>query len=100
MKVLLNKRSEKVAELVLNRPERKNAIDFDVIEQLQHHLRTLQNEKDITALIIRGNGDTFCAGGDLQSFHELRTKEEALTMLKPMCEVLKQIATLPILTIS
>lgn len=100
MKVICNRRSEGVVELVLNRPEQKNAIDFDVINQLQAHLQKIQEDQSISALILRGHGDAFCSGGDLNTFHNLLVKEEALTMLKPMSDVLRTIATLPKMTIS
>lgn len=100
MKVVLERSSKNVAQLIINRPERKNAVDFDVIEEFQQHLNVLKNDDDLSILIIRGKGDTFCSGGDLHSFHQLITKEEALTMLKPMSQVLKTIVSLPMITIS
>lgn len=100
MKLIFEKRSDRVGELVINRPHRKNAIDFDVIHAFQHYLQKVKEDENLIALIIRGNGDTFCSGGDLNDFHQLLTKEEALTMLKPMSQVLKDIVSLPIITIS
>ena len=100
MKVIYNQRSEGVVELVLNRPEQKNAIDFDVIAQFQEHLEKVKEDESISVLILRGEGDAFCSGGDLHIFHNLMTKEESLTMLKPMSDVLRTIATLPQITIS
>ncbi|MCD8509666.1 MAG: enoyl-CoA hydratase/isomerase family protein [Bacillus sp. (in: Bacteria)] len=100
MKVIYQRRSDHVAEIIFNRPERKNAVDFDLMEQFRSALIKLQEDETITVLIIRGEGDAFCGGGDLGSFHQLKTKEEALTMLQPMCEVLKILATFPVVTVA
>ncbi|MFA9557348.1 enoyl-CoA hydratase/isomerase family protein [Evansella sp. AB-rgal1] len=100
MKVICQKRSAHVTEIILNRPEKRNAVDFDVIKQLTDCLQRLKTDKTISVLVIRGAGESFCSGGDLHSFHSLQTKEDALTMLSPMCEVLKLIATFPAITVS
>ncbi|MDQ0253832.1 enoyl-CoA hydratase/carnithine racemase [Evansella vedderi] len=100
MKVICRKQSEHVAEIILNRPERRNAVDFDVINDLKMHLQELRQDRNLSVLIIRGEGDVFCSGGDLQSFHSLLTREDALTMLRPMGEVLKEIVTFPAITVA
>lgn len=100
MKVIYQKHSNHVTEIILNRPQRKNAIDFDVVEQLTELLPKLKEDKDLKVVIFRGEGDAFCAGGDLDNFHQLITKEEAKTMLVPMCNVLKELATLPVITVA
>ncbi|UTR10984.1 enoyl-CoA hydratase/isomerase family protein [Evansella sp. LMS18] len=98
MKVIARKRSETTAEIVLNRPEKKNAVDFEVIESLSRHLEEFKHDEKLKVLLIRGAGDAFCGGGDLGSFHSLYSEEEALSMLRPMSEVLKKIASFPVIT--
>lgn len=100
MKVIQKQHSNHITEIIINRPERKNAIDFQVMEQLDTLLTDLAKDKQIKVLIIRGEGDTFCSGGDLESFHSLITKEEAKTMLVPMCQVLKKIVSFPAITVA
>ena len=51
-----------VAELVLDRPERRNAFDVALLEALREHLRTLG---DCRAVLLTGAGEAFCAGADL-----------------------------------
>ncbi|UCZ51839.1 enoyl-CoA hydratase/isomerase family protein [Bacillus shivajii] len=100
MKVCKQYINEHVAEIVLNRPKQKNAVDFDVIEQLDEHITMLANDENITVLILRGEGGAFCSGGDLRAFHQLMTKEDAKTMLQPMNDVLKKIVSFPGVTVS
>ncbi len=49
----------------LNRPERKNAYDPKMCAEIVAAIKEAQNS-DITALVITGSGDSFCAGGFLK----------------------------------
>jgi enoyl-CoA hydratase/carnithine racemase len=52
-----------IGVVTLNRPAKRNAINDDLIQSLNHIFVTLS--QDIKAVVIRGNGDCFCAGLDL-----------------------------------
>jgi len=54
-----------VATIWLNRPERLNAIDTDVIQALVDQLEQLAEDPETRAVILTGRGRGFCAGGDL-----------------------------------
>jgi 2-(1,2-epoxy-1,2-dihydrophenyl)acetyl-CoA isomerase len=56
-----------VGTLTLNRPARKNAIDAIMREELRALVLTLSHRRDLRALIISGEGDSFCAGGDISA---------------------------------
>jgi 2-(1,2-epoxy-1,2-dihydrophenyl)acetyl-CoA isomerase len=51
--------------LRLNRPERKNALDGELIRTLTAGLRAAAADDEVWALAITGNGDAFCSGLDL-----------------------------------
>jgi 2-(1,2-epoxy-1,2-dihydrophenyl)acetyl-CoA isomerase len=51
--------------LRLNRPERKNALDGELIAALVTGLREAAADEDVWAIAITGNGDAFCSGLDL-----------------------------------
>src|SRR5215470_320805 len=53
-----------VAEIVLNRPDKLNALTLDMIEQLHASLQTAETQQ-VRALILRGEGRGFSAGRDL-----------------------------------
>jgi enoyl-CoA hydratase/carnithine racemase len=57
------------AELVLNRPERRNALDIPTVEQLNAGLSKLHGSTDARVLLLRGEGPAFCAGLDLKAVH-------------------------------
>ena len=55
----------RVATLTLNRPERRNAINPELIADLREGLQTAQNDDGIHAIRLRGAGKGFCAGYDI-----------------------------------
>jgi len=55
-----------VATIRLDRPERLNALTFEVYRELRDAFRTLDHEPGVRAVIITGTGRAFCTGGDVQ----------------------------------
>ncbi|WP_458414000.1 enoyl-CoA hydratase/isomerase family protein [Schinkia sp. CFF1] len=100
-KVLIERNENGVVWLTINRPEKRNAIDFDVMDGFKEIIEEVANNKKDKVLVITGAGSrAFCSGGDLSVFHNLRTKEEAYTMLSKMGEILYSLVTLPKPTIA
>ncbi|MFN2526824.1 MAG: enoyl-CoA hydratase/isomerase family protein [Actinomycetota bacterium] len=55
-----------VAHLTINRPNRRNAIDLDVVRGLGEALAQAEADEDVRAVVLSGAGDrAFCAGADL-----------------------------------
>lgn len=54
-----------VALITLNRPERRNSINRNLLVGLYNSLDEVSNNKDIKAAVITGNGKSFCSGIDL-----------------------------------
>jgi enoyl-CoA hydratase/carnithine racemase len=61
-----------ILTLTLNRPERRNALDAAMRDGLAAVLEEAAQTEGIRAVIITGAGGSFCAGGDLGSFEDLR----------------------------
>ncbi|MCE7794716.1 enoyl-CoA hydratase/isomerase family protein [Salipaludibacillus sp. CUR1] len=100
MAVMMEYLDKNTARIILNRPARKNAVNFEMIHKLNGFLEEIDKDKDLTVLWIQGEGKAFCSGGDLEEFHSLRTSEEAKKMLIPMSGVLKKIVSLDAVTVS
>lgn len=65
-KVLLEKSADpRVARLVLNRPEVRNAWDGETVTLLQRALRDLASDDSVRVVELSGAGTAFCAGADL-----------------------------------
>ena len=60
---------EGVYTILLNRPEKKNAMDSELLPALYQALRNAQ-EKKSKVVVIRGAGKAFCAGGDIVEFRQ------------------------------
>jgi 2-(1,2-epoxy-1,2-dihydrophenyl)acetyl-CoA isomerase len=54
-----------VATITLNRPERLNAINSDLGEQLRACLRSAAADRAVRSIVLTGAGRAFCAGGDV-----------------------------------
>ena len=66
--------------IVLNRPERKNALSREAVEQLSEALEDFHGERSVRAVILTGSGDSFCAGTDLSQLKETAESKNALAL--------------------
>jgi enoyl-CoA hydratase/carnithine racemase len=55
-----------VATITLNRPDRLNALTFEVYEELRDCFGALDTEPDVRAVMLTGAGRAFCSGGDVE----------------------------------
>src|SRR5690606_12633884 len=55
------------AEIVLNRPEKYNALRLEMCEEIAHAVETVAARSDIKSVVISGAGKNFCAGFDVTS---------------------------------
>lgn len=55
---------ERVAHITLNRPEKMNALSYDLRRESLVALKTAERDDDVGCIIIKGAGRTFCAGYD------------------------------------
>lgn len=65
--LVLFERVGAIAFLTLNRPDKRNALNLDVWDQLNTHLDAIEAAGDaIMVVVLRGAGPVFCAGNDLK----------------------------------
>jgi enoyl-CoA hydratase/carnithine racemase len=55
-----------VAEITLDRPERLNALTFEIYGELRETFRSLESSKETRAVVVTGRGRGFCSGGDVE----------------------------------
>ena len=56
-----------VAHLALNRPDKLNAINVTMLDEINTALNKIESNDDIYAMVLSGNGRAFCAGFDLKA---------------------------------
>src|SRR3954453_1536325 len=64
--VVIDRPRPGVALVTLNRPERMNAMAFDVMIPFRESLETLSHDNDVGVVIVTGAGHGFCSGADLE----------------------------------
>jgi enoyl-CoA hydratase/carnithine racemase len=57
--------NERVATITLSRPDRLNALTFEIYRELTDTFRALQDRREVASVIITGEGRGFCSGGDV-----------------------------------
>ncbi|MDQ0161623.1 enoyl-CoA hydratase/isomerase family protein [Aeribacillus alveayuensis] len=98
-KVVITEKKDGIFEVKLNRPDIRNAIDEDVMDQFKQFMTFVKSNKHVKAAVIIGEGQqAFCSGGDLSVFHQLKTKDEAYKMLSKMGTILYEWMMLPVPT--
>jgi enoyl-CoA hydratase len=76
---------ETIATITFNRPERRNAITFDMWNQLQRLLVDLQGDPQVRTIVFRGAGqEAFSAGADI-SDHTKRGERATAWSLEYVC---------------
>lgn len=84
-----------ILEWKINRPEKRNAINYAVMDGLEKALEEAESNPLVKILLVKGAGDrAFCSGGDLKAFHQLKTEDQAYEMLERMGKLLYRLATL------
>ncbi|MDD9909200.1 MAG: enoyl-CoA hydratase/isomerase family protein [Ahrensia sp.] len=57
-----------VAELAINRPQKRNALDANMVDTLHEHVVAIDRDDDIHVVILTGTEGNFCAGGDIAAW--------------------------------
>lgn len=95
--VLFHVDKQGIAHLTLNRPEKRNALNRAVLQEIIHHLDSLHQENHARVLMIKGSGNVFCSGLDLEEASDLTTAHESAELVN---EVFKRLYHLPIITLA
>jgi enoyl-CoA hydratase/carnithine racemase len=91
-KLILRHDADGVCTLTLNRPERRNAINAEMFKQFRRELRDIEkNGSHIGCIVIRANGNAFCAGHDLKD----APSNDALGWLRLELLTLEKLTGLP-----
>ncbi len=93
---------EGMVKLELNRPDVHNAFNDIMIAEISDAFRRLASEKEILAVVITGNGKSFCAGADLNWMKKMAgySRDENIEDARKMAEMFMAIQECPFPTIA
>jgi 2-(1,2-epoxy-1,2-dihydrophenyl)acetyl-CoA isomerase len=84
-----------VAMLTLNRPEVMNALNLDIVLELQDALGLLPSNKEIKVVLFQGAGGNFCSGADRTLFLEEHSSPEWLDGMRHFARVVRMLREIP-----
>jgi len=91
---------EAVRTLTICRPERRNALDNETIDQLREQVRKANEDETLRAIIITGQGElAFCSGSDMKAAQEM-TVEQRIEHARNGQDLMDEIASLNVLSIA
>jgi len=96
MSVILISDHGAVRIITLDRPEKRNALNDELIAALKEALETVEIDAEIRAVVIRGAGKDFCSGADLSALQKIASAsyEENLDDARSLGELFKLIRRL------
>jgi methylglutaconyl-CoA hydratase len=79
--VLVEKPNPRITIVTLNRPERRNALTVQLLNELGVAIKMASDERQERILILRGAGDAFCAGLDLKEAANVKNAQATAEMV-------------------
>lgn len=73
--------------VTLDRPEARNAMSLQMVAELEAVVDAVLDRRDVRALVLRGAGGHFCAGGDVKDMAKARMSPVQASGLDPVAEV-------------
>jgi len=85
-----------IGSITLSRPEKRNALSFELVSELKAAFTRLETDPAVKIIILKAEGDAFCAGADLGYLQQLQnfSYEENLADSNHLKELFLQIYTL------
>ena len=83
----------RIGYITLNRPEKRNALSYEMVTALKRMFTMAEADEQCKVIVIKGNGDAFCAGADLAYIQQLQnnTFDENLADSRHLMELFSMI---------
>lgn len=91
MSTIEMKKENKIAYITMNRPEKRNAMSIELVNDLLAALHDADQDETIRVVIFSGAGKGFSAGGDLETLHGLNDSAQIMKYMKKANEVVRTI---------
>src|SRR6476661_3535294 len=79
--VLIEKQTQQITRITLNRPERRNSLTIELLTELTDAIEKAAADESQRILILRGAGDSFCTGLDLKEAAEVAKAHASAEMV-------------------
>jgi len=102
MKLVDYKVQDRIGVITLNRPEKRNALSHELVADIKEALDQAEKDDHAKVLILKANGEAFCAGADLTYLQQLQkySYEENLQDSNHLKELFLKIYTHPKIVIA
>ena len=94
-KHLVIEKKDNIASIILNRPQVMNAMSKEMILGLRDTVLEIGLDEDIRVLIIKGAGNHFCSGADLNLFTDNTASYEWIRAMKGVGQIVKTLREMP-----
>jgi len=88
-------KKDAIASIILNRPGVMNAMSKEMILGLRDAVQEIGSDEDVRVLILKGAGDHFCSGADLNLFTEDTASYEWITAMKGVGQIVRTLRDMP-----
>jgi methylglutaconyl-CoA hydratase len=95
--MILTETHERIAWITLNRPDRRNALGPELVHDLKAAFRQAEADEAVRVVVLRANGQVFCAGADLAHLQQLQRNslEDNRQDSRQLRELFEQIFRMP-----
>ena len=98
--IIYERDSQGVGLLQFNRPQVRNALSWSAMERFRDLVEKSYDDHELRTLILTGDRQAFCAGGDLSELHGNLSRVDGVRLMTLMGEALNRLAELPCPTIA
>jgi methylglutaconyl-CoA hydratase len=97
MSLVLSEIKDRVGYITLNRPEKRNALSPELVEQLKQAFDGFREASAVKVIVLQAEGKAFCAGADLSYLQKLQgfSPEENIEDSRSLSELFKMIYEFP-----
>jgi methylglutaconyl-CoA hydratase len=89
--LVLKTEQPRVVRLTLNRPQKRNALTRELLEELKQHVDAAAKRDDLRLLVLAAEGPVFCAGMDLAQMQETAGRSDAATIWQKDTEIYRDV---------
>jgi methylglutaconyl-CoA hydratase len=88
--------ADRVSYITLNRADKRNALNYEMVTELKNAFEQAETDESTKVVVLRANGQVFCAGADLEYLQQLQanTYQENLEDSTHLMQLFYQIYTL------